>query len=143
MILSFNPQFVLPIEQDKKIHTIRTDQTDRWEAGTKIHFWKGSPRNPKGNPYEFMQRECIGVQTISIVKGLSFNSAFSFGVFIDEEQITDDATIEDLIRADGLLVNEFYYWFIPDGTRRFDGKIIHWTEKKYNALAEKNHLRSG
>ena len=141
MILSFKSQFVLPIKQGKKVHTIRADQSARWKAGTKIHFWKGNPRNPDSNPYEFKQGECVCVQSISIIKGLSLQSVFSFSVFIDDEQVTDDATIEELIRADGLLVHEFYHWFIPDGTRRFDGKIIHWTEKRYDVTIEKSHIK--
>ncbi len=51
MILSFKEQFVEKIKQGQKATTIR--KSGRWKVGQKIHFWKGSPRNPKSNPYHF------------------------------------------------------------------------------------------
>jgi len=51
MILSFKEQFVEKIKQEHKTTTIR--KSGRWKVGQKIHFWKGSPRNPKSNPYHF------------------------------------------------------------------------------------------
>lgn len=41
MILSFKEQFIPKILDGTKIHTIREDKKNRWEAGKKIHFATG------------------------------------------------------------------------------------------------------
>jgi hypothetical protein len=46
MLLTFtNPKFEKLIKERIKIHTIRADKRNRWQVGTKIHFWRGNPRN--------------------------------------------------------------------------------------------------
>jgi len=67
MLLTFSkPEFITLIKKGVKLHTIRDDKHNRWKAGTKIHFWLGSPRNTKGKikPYQFGVGEVLRVETI-------------------------------------------------------------------------------
>lgn len=62
MILSFKEQFVDKIKQGQKVTTIR--KSGRWKEDMKIHFWKGSPRNPKSNPYHFGMGKVESIESI-------------------------------------------------------------------------------
>ena len=66
MILTFKPQFVEPIKNGTKIHTIREDKKGRWKPGTKIHFWNGNPRNVKAKPHQFQSGICTDVESITL-----------------------------------------------------------------------------
>jgi len=66
MILTFNPQFIEPIKAGTKIHTIRADKKGRWKPGTKIHFWKGNPRNKHQLPYQFQSGICTDVKFVML-----------------------------------------------------------------------------
>jgi len=69
MILSYTfPQFEQKILDGEKIHTFRLDPHCRWRTGLPIPHWRGSPRNPKSNPRQFLVNECTGVQTAVIVR---------------------------------------------------------------------------
>jgi hypothetical protein len=43
--------------------------------------------------------------------------------------------LDDLCKNDGLTWGEFKEWFVPKQGDKFTGKIIHWTEFRYD---EKN-----
>lgn len=117
MNLSFKHRFVNPILGGKKIHTIREDKHGRWCAGKAIHFCTGL-RTKAYNCFRI--GTCVSTQTVKI-NGVR--------VWIDDREL-DSAEIDLLARNDGLLVKEeFFAWFNKD----FVGKIIHWTDFRYDA----------
>ena len=113
---------------EPKIHTIREDKSNRWKVGNKIHF---VINNRQPNRFQFAPViECTGVQEIEIDN----YDEYKFGVYseirevkIDGRLLSDSETYI-LARNDGFnSVTDFFDYF-PDG---FQGKIIHWTNKRY------------
>ena len=136
MVIGFKDQFVEPILNGTKIHTIREDATNRWVKGRVMHMATGV-RTKKYN--QFNEEICNGTQKIEIKwstnnKGLVSENR-GVQVFIDGVNVTnhtfgvfDKMLIEVLARNDGFAtVKDFFEWFSEDYT----GKIIHWTELKY------------
>lgn len=130
MILSFSKQvFVTKIFFGTKIHTIREDKHNRWKQGMKIHAWYGNPRNKNKNPYQFSLMQCTGMQKILI----HYNTFNKFTDMIPEISIDgkylDNYGKIKLATNDGFdTLGEFCQWFNKD----FEGKIIHFTEFKYD-----------
>jgi len=115
MILSFKPQFVEPILNGSKIHTIREDKGKRWTIGKKIHFATGVRTK---NYNCFKEGECIGLQKIIISPAYIEVSG----------RILNYKEIKRLAINDGFnSVKDFLEWF--DG--HFTGIIIHWTDLLY------------
>jgi len=124
MILSFKQRFEHKILGGTKIHTIREDRQDRWKAGNKIHFSTGI-RTPGYNCFKVAK--CMGVQEFEIVwiHDLPF-------IYIGDKMPMglSDAEIVILSRNDGFdSTEDFFSWFNKD----FKGKIIHWTDFRYDA----------
>ena len=130
MILSFKPQFVEPILDFSKIHTIRLDPHNRWKAGTKIHFATGI----RTKSYrQFMEGECKGVQKIEIKQGGKFSVWTWLVITINGKGINEE-TFYKLCRNDGFGDTlDFENFFFPkkQNPKIFKGKIIHWTDFKY------------
>lgn len=136
MVIAFKEQFVEPILDDLKNHTIREDATNRWKVGMTMHMATGV-RTKKYK--QFAEKVCTGIQKIefkwaTINKGL-VNEGRSVKVFIDDRNVTNEwfedtneMIVEVLAKNDGFnnLV-DFFGWFSED----FTGKLIHWTDLKY------------
>ena len=126
MILPFKEQFVIPILDCTKIHTIREDKTNRWKAGNVIH---GATGVRTKNYNQFFEDVCRSTQKIEI----KYDNKCSDwpAVIIDgkEHRIYHKPNvILQLAMNDGFKhPSEFSEWFKSD----FKGKIIHWTDFKY------------
>ena len=121
--------------QNSKLHTIRPDVANRFKAGVMIDFkeWSGRPYHSKN--ISFAPRiPVVSVQNISIKEWLAADYSTCF-------QMPDNSiyTIEiDGIRQDKKQIKRIA---INDGfeneveffnyLRRFEGKLIHWTNLKY------------
>ena len=133
MILSFSEdKFKERILSGVKIHTIRTDRTERWKKGQIIHFWRGNPRNTKlePKPHQFHECNCRSVQDIRINFELDTHV---ISVQIDNRFISQDEILE-LAIADGFdSIEDMKDWFFKalDGENLFKGRLIHWTKKTY------------
>ena len=115
MILSFKKQFVQPILDGTKVHTIREDKGNRWTVGKKIHFATGVRTK---NYEQFMEGECIGLQKIRIKNE---------GIYVSERRL-NYIEAKQLAFRDGFdYLSEFLKFF----DRPFDGIIIHWTDFLY------------
>lgn len=124
MVLAFKERFVIPIQVGAKIHTIREDKHDRWEAGKDIHFATGV-RTP--NYEQFHSGKCISVQKIQIIYTKDMQPTDKPLVFIDK-RLQLPHQVELLANKDGFAsARQFFKWFSED----FTGKIIHWTDYKY------------
>ena len=111
MVLSFKPQFVEPILNGTKVHTIREDSFNRWKNGMKIHFATGV----RTKEYkQFKSGFCMGIQSIEIdfprvrVDGMDL-------IFSKRLSLAKDDGFNGL--------QDFFEWF----NKPFKGKIIHWT----------------
>ena len=75
MLLTFTkPKFEQLIKDCVKVHTIRADKGSRWQVGTKIHFWRGNPRNTRGKekPYQFGTGEVSRIEEVKINPHLNY-----------------------------------------------------------------------
>ena len=117
MVLGFNKRFPELILNGIKIHTIREDKNNRWKQGNKIHFATGVRTK---NYNQFKEGECISTQHILIYRKSEI-------VYIDNRALRR-SELKELAISDGFNnVEEFWKWF----NKNFEGKIIHWTNKKY------------
>jgi hypothetical protein len=138
MILSFKKQFVDRILDGTKIHTIREDKHGKWKSGNWINFATGV-RTPYYDQFKF--GVCFNVQDISIFWGNQeprkpavFLSNINklpvdeiLNIFFISGECGKDQ-MEQLAKNDGFdSVDDFFEWFNTD----FEGKIIHWTDFKY------------
>ncbi|MFA7326296.1 MAG: ASCH domain-containing protein [Candidatus Kapaibacterium sp.] len=119
MILGFKKQFIEPIKNGTKIHTIREDKPGRWKAGNIIHFATGI-RTKEYN--QFHEGKCKSTQKIVI----SYSHPRPC-IYIDDK-VFWDFEAEKVALNDGFdSLEDFFKWFNKD----FTGKIIHWTDYKY------------
>ncbi len=126
MILAFKPQFVKPILNGTKIHTIREDKPRRWKSGKDIHFATGVRTK---NYNCFKEGKVISTQRIFIT--YAFNDILE--VSIDGNYFYDK---NKLALNDGFdSYWDFFEYFYPiienSEDKCFSGKIIHWTDFKY------------
>lgn len=161
MILSYTfPAFLESIPSGEKIHSFRHDPARRWRPGLTIQHWKGSPRNPRGNPYKFRENECTAVQEVRMMRvengehwilhdSKPARRVFDLFIIIDGHLYTDSDCYR-IMANDGLTVGQFMDFFLPKavnglGQARFwmdyfttkfedgtwNGRLIHWTETRY------------
>lgn len=127
MILGFKPHFKAPILAGTKIHTLRDDEHDRWQAGKHIHFATGV----RTAAYEcFKEADCISTQEVFMTwfpsRGLEISIDGTELFMFDLMQFYNNdgfASYED-----------FENWFTPlvkkaGGSKTF--KLIHWTDYRY------------
>ena len=152
MILGFKEQFRSLILGGTKIHTIREDKKDRWKAGNVIHFATGV-RTKKYNL--FSKGECKSTQGIILVNHgnhvycniQTAENEFVHNDCVEHEHIKfykgsfarkagEPWLLEDLCKNDGLTWAEFRNWFVPNNGDKFVGKIIHWTDFRYDRIPE-------
>lgn len=127
MILSYTfPAFLESIPSGEKIHSFRHDPARRWRPGLSIQHWKGSPRNPRGNPYKFWENTCTAVQEVKI-----WRDDFLFFMEIDNSPVGWWDDIDIIAHNDGLTLDEFINFFVPKPGDKWEGRLIHWTEKRY------------
>lgn len=108
-----------------KIHTIREDVTDRWQAGVMIDFFIN---NRRPDMFRFAPRlPCTETQEIfmTLIQG-------RFEVSVDDRQLCL-GELEKLALNDGFeSFDDFRDYFISQMTDGvFKGKLIHWTDKRY------------
>ncbi len=135
MILGFKNQFILPIINGEKVHTIRQDINNRWRVGMNIHFVTGARTK---NYNQFFSGKCVSIQRFAM-----FRPAIGFGdgsivelslrVQINGRDISEDV-LRELVKNDGFDNVEDFISFFKES---FFGKIIHWTDYKYNDTGKK------
>ena len=126
MILSFKKQFVKPILEGTKIHTIREDKHNRWRGFKVIHMATGV-RSKNYNCFKKSSLRSTQKIFITVDNGLE--------VTIDGKYI-NNLELEKLAKNDGFESSaEMESWF-EDAIKQskedcFSGKLIHWTDKRY------------
>lgn len=127
-----------------KIHTLREDKADRWKAGMPIHF---VINNRRPDRLQFAPvLPCVSTQKIRIEKesidptlpkGMASGwNIKNFKVWIDDKHYTkpigyDEDKVEFLAHQDGFMFDHQFIDWWPEGV--WKGKIIHWTNFRYNA----------
>lgn len=134
MILTYsNPRFKDLILSGEKIHTIREDKKMRWKPGMKIQHWMGNPRNVKKEPHQFAEGICQAVRDVVITRRYDRPEpvVFMFETYEHEGRFLLKNEIYELAKNDGLTIDEFREWFVPESLPDFRGRIIHFTDKLY------------
>lgn len=133
MLLGFKHQFVTPILQDTKLHTIRDDIHNRWQPGKTIHMCTGL-RTKDLNI--FNTKPCISTQSIIInAKKRTVDIIVPFRIREERVELSD-GNIYWLAINDGFTnEGEFWSWFYLDLKDKpgLEGKkkLIHWTHLTY------------
>jgi hypothetical protein len=128
MILPFKPQFPAPILAGTKIHTMRTDAHNRWRAGNSIQMATGvrTKAYHQFNKERPDLQQCISTQQVVI----TYHKHGAIGgpsVLVDGRYLTA-LEVHELAINDGFPNTiKFFEWF----NTNFEGKIIHWTDKRY------------
>jgi len=119
MILTFtNVIFEQLIKDCVKVHTIIADIGNRWQVGSKIHFWRGNPRNTKSynKSYQFGTGEVSRIEKVKINPHLNY-------IVIDCVEFRAKGEL------DAIAINEgFENWKEMKSffTYVFVGKLIFW-----------------
>lgn len=122
MVLSFKPQFIIPILEKTKIHSIREDRHNRWRTGRKIQIATGQ-RTKEYKQHD--EQVCVSTQKIEI---RWFDNQLQSATVSVDGRYLNSTEIKQLAINDGFeSIVAFYYWFEEDYT----GKIIHWTDFLY------------
>ena len=121
-----NYAFIAKSKVAAKIHTIREDKKNRWKAGVKIDFFINCRQK---DMFRFAPvLPVVSVQNVEIRKVADdghWNADFRLKV--DGRNLTP-SEINDLARCDGFEgAASFFEYF----STNYEGKIIHWTEKRY------------
>ena len=105
---------------EPKLHTIRTDEKNRWKTGVLIDFFINARQK---NMFRFAPRiPVISTQFIGI-----YHLEKSIEIAVDGVYLFP-SEIEELALNDGFEnVEDFFNYFNED----FHGKIIHWTDIIY------------
>ena len=111
-----------------KIHTIRTDEKNRWKKGVLIDFFINARQK---DMFRFAPRiEVFSIENIEIVHSdFHGDKGYDKGswVLIDDIVISS-CWVDTLARNDGFeSTGDFFDYFNED----FKGKIIHWTDHQY------------
>jgi len=107
-----------------KLHTLREDKNDKWEAGNDIHFWINFRTK---NQLQFAPLiKVTSVQSI-VIKNDGGKLSKLVSVKVDGKELFP-FQVKKLAINDGFPdLESFFCWFDKD----FKGKIIHWTELRY------------
>jgi hypothetical protein len=129
MILGFNNQFVKPILDGIKIHTIRDDTKRRWKEGNSIQMAIGV-RTSKY--YMFKEGVCTGIQNVE----MSLTKSDTFILVAIDGRVLPFSELLLLSYRDGFnSLQGFIDWFLPlikaAPNNIYNGVIIHWTDFKY------------
>lgn len=115
------------IDMYEKIHTIRRDSKNRWNAGKDIHFAINN-RTPERLQFAPVVK-CVSTQEIEVTyhEDICDKNANEPTVIVDGKML-NMAEMETLAENDGFAdTHEFCCYFNKD----FKGKLIHWTNLKY------------
>jgi hypothetical protein len=113
-----------------KGHTIRAG--NRWKVGdmASLRVWSDKPYRSKQS--EFAQVEVKKVWSF-VIRPVKVGGEVIIYGFIDDKLVTPEQAVR-LANNDGLLLEDFESWFVPEGTRFvigipiFTGQIICWNE---------------
>jgi hypothetical protein len=109
----------------QKLHTIREDKNNRWKAGKIIDFFINCRQK---NMFRFAPKlPVVSTQIVEIKYDDVFGKQLHPDIIIDGIRLHPEK-IEEFSQNDGFdTVDEFLQYFNED----FEGKIIHWTDKRY------------
>lgn len=119
-----NYNFIAKDKLPAKIHTIRDDLNDRWQAGMMIDFFINCRQK---DMFRFAPvLPVVSVQKVEIIVD-KFEFMNDYQIKVDGKLLSIDEQVK-LALYDGFdnLLHFFMYF-----NKNFTGKIIHWTDLKY------------
>lgn len=127
MLIGFKERFVDLILSEKKIHTIRKDESNRYQPGKTLHMATGI-RTKKCNI--FLIKRIIKTQPLRVVR--EENKVY---FFLGDKRVSR-TTADRIAKNDGFKNStELVAWIDDFYSLPFDGKLIHWTKKIYRKSA--------
>ena len=98
-----------------------------------IQHWMHNPRNVKKNPHKFADGECKTIQEVVISRNQDRvePTVFVFIGYEHEGMFLSKAEVRQFAKNDGLTIEEFREFFVPETMPAFRGRIIHFTDKLY------------
>ena len=130
-----HPWDMVPVDEprDAKIHTLRTDKSDRWKPGMRIHFKCGNRYEP-GGQFQFAPVcRCHAIEKVTM-----FSDGARLFLYVGGRALIGDE-MEQFARNDGFRDSDHMAsWFFPE-TANVDEtdmakvhlKLIHWTAHLY------------
>ena len=109
-----------------KIHSLREDVHDRWQAGNSIQM----AYDVRTKNYRQFNNDIPELSTCKSTQEIFMTYNWCVEISVDDRYL-HRKEIEQLIDNDGLTERQFVDWFFPKGKTKFSGKIIHWTDFKY------------
>jgi len=132
MVIGFNKQFIEPILQGSKVHTIRFDGGKRWCAGMKMHMYTGGRFSKEYR--QFAEKKCISTQIVKMWLHGPHNRLI---LTIDSKVLNNNAQLDSFAIADGFKdwIDFELYWQ-PIIQKAVTGgfviyKLLHWTDLTY------------
>ena len=132
MLLTFSKDsFVIDIIDEIKRTSFREDPHNRWKIGMKIHFWRGDPRNKRGDPetdpFFFGLGQVERIEHFEIFADQNFIKIGQYGPDPDYEILRGKYKLDEIARRDGFKTWKEMKKFFDN--QYFTGKIIHWNPK--------------
>lgn len=129
MILTFKEQFKEKILAETKIHTVREDETGRWEIGTKIQFTTCG-RFQKKTYF----KEGVCTRTKRVLMSYAWNDIIE--ISIGGKMLFGHNERMEFAKNDGFDTwEDFFNWFYPKIKASENGyytaKLIQWTDFDY------------
>ena len=116
-----------------KLHSIRSDEKDRWHGGLIVHHLYGNRTSERSN---FMTSACIGTQNIMIIetpqivtdyRGNERKGGWMRSILVDGKILKAPKMYELAINDGFNNLEHFFSWFPTN----YVGKIIHFTTLTY------------
>jgi len=123
MILAFKKEFVQPILDDTKKHTIRFDILNRWWSGRSIHMATGVRSK---NYHCFKEGQCIRTQKVEFIREAW--TLYGLSIVVDGIKLDWSKHIE-FANNDGFNTVQDLFAFFE--FQPIKATIIHWTNLKY------------
>lgn len=142
MILTFKQQFVEPIKDGDKGHTMRFGQKRKWRPGMQIHMRSGKDRY---HTEQFAEFPCLAVRRVTVRLRLVEKSRYGLRIDVDGLTLSDEQE-RQLLQNDGFAsVAEAVNFFFPKHVRvmektgslyadepaTLDGVLIAWKDYAY------------
>lgn len=137
MILDFKNTFRKDILNGDKIHTVRTDISNRWNKGSIINFYSDF-----GNPKQCHFKDDV-VKDIQHLKIEFYGNRFinpshiKYSIEIDGNKLDGFNMVLFCVNDGFHSTYDFLSFFlekadqINDNLKVYEGKVLHWTDYKY------------
>lgn len=128
MVIGFKKQFVEPILQGTKVHTIRDDKKHRWTSGMTMHMYTGGRFSKEY--HQFAEKQCLSIQRVFMTY------THILEISVGDRELFGHHEREKFAIADGFESLKAFedYWYpiiMQHPLQQFTGRVLHWTGLRY------------